>query len=149
MSTENRALAQWVQQTAEHTQPEAIHWCSGSEDEYQQLVEAMVATKTLFPLAAKSHPRSYLHRSDPTDVARTEHLTFICTPEDEDAGPTNNWMSRQEARARVWPLFAKAMLQGRTMYVVPYLMGPVGLALQPRRSPAHRLALRRARTCAS
>jgi phosphoenolpyruvate carboxykinase (GTP) len=85
----------------------------------------MVEAKTLIPLDPSTHPRSYLHRSDSTDVARTEHLTYISTPDPKDAGPTNNWMSRQEAVERVWPLFAKAM-RGRVMYVVPYLMGPAG-----------------------
>jgi phosphoenolpyruvate carboxykinase (GTP) len=125
MATENRALAQWVQQVAEHTQPEKIHWCTGSEEEYRQLVDAMVAAKTLIALDPEAHPRSYLHRSHPTDVARTEHLTFISTPDEREVGPTNNWMSRHEAIQRVWPLFDKAMRK-RTMYVVPYLMGPVG-----------------------
>jgi phosphoenolpyruvate carboxykinase (GTP) len=125
MSTENRALLQWVQQSAEHTQPETIRWCTGTDDEYQQMVEAMVDAKTLIPLDPRAHSHSYLHRSDPTDVARTEHLTYISTVDEKDVGPTNNWMSRQEAVQRVWPLFAKAMRK-RTMYVVPYLMGPVG-----------------------
>jgi phosphoenolpyruvate carboxykinase (GTP) len=125
MSSKNRALAQWVQQTADHATPARVHWCTGSDDEYRSLIETMVDTKTLLPLDPSTHPRSYLHRSNPTDVARTEHLTYISTPEQADAGPTNNWMSRQEAVERIWPLFAKSM-SGRVMYVVPYLMGPAG-----------------------
>jgi phosphoenolpyruvate carboxykinase (GTP) len=125
MSSKNRALAQWVQQTADHATPASVHWCTGSDDEYRSLIEGMVEAKTLLPLNPSTHPGSYLHRSDSTDVARTEHLTYISTPEPKDAGPTNNWMSRQEAVERVWPLFAKAM-SGRVMYVVPYLMGPAG-----------------------
>jgi phosphoenolpyruvate carboxykinase (GTP) len=83
----------------------------------------MVATGTLLELDTRQHPRSFLHRSDPTDVARTEHLTFISTPREVDAGPTNNWMSREDAERRVWPLFDGAM-KGRTLFVVPYVMGP-------------------------
>jgi phosphoenolpyruvate carboxykinase (GTP) len=87
------------------------------------LEREMVAAGSLLELDPKQHPRSFLHRSDPTDVARTEHLTFISTAREVDAGPTNNWMSRADAQRRVWPLFAGAM-KGRTLYVVPYLMGP-------------------------
>ena len=87
--------------------------------------QTMLQDGTLLPLDAKAHPGSFLHRSDPTDVARTEHLTFISTPRREDVGPTNNWMSRQDAEQRVWSLLGGAM-KGRTMYVVPYLMGPAG-----------------------
>jgi phosphoenolpyruvate carboxykinase (GTP) len=89
------------------------------------MVGEMVATGTLLKLAEDDYPGCYLHRSDPSDVARTEHLTYICSRERDDAGPTNNWMSPAEAHERVWPLFNGAM-RGRTMYVVPYLMGPEG-----------------------
>jgi phosphoenolpyruvate carboxykinase (GTP) len=89
------------------------------------MVGEMVSTGTLLKLAEDDYPGSYLHRSDPSDVARTENLTYICSEERDDAGPTNNWMSPAEARERVWPLFNGAM-RGRTMYVVPYLMGPEG-----------------------
>ncbi|MGZ3423380.1 MAG: phosphoenolpyruvate carboxykinase (GTP), partial [Polyangiales bacterium] len=117
---ENDALSSWVADVARHTKPDRIHWCNGSEGELGELRAAMVAAGTLLPLEQSG---SYLHRSDPSDVARTEHLTFIASETKEDAGPTNNWMSRQEATSRVWPLFEGAM-RGRTMYVVPYLMGP-------------------------
>jgi phosphoenolpyruvate carboxykinase (GTP) len=85
----------------------------------------MCADGTLIALDPEAHPNSYLHRSDPTDVSRTEHLTFISTPTPDEVGPTNNWMSKQDALKRVWPLFAGSMSK-RVMYVVPYLMGPVG-----------------------
>jgi phosphoenolpyruvate carboxykinase (GTP) len=127
MSTENQVLARWVRKVAEYTAPTSIHWCTGSDREYASLVATMVEQKTLIALNATENPRSYLHRSDPTDVARTEHLTFICTPDKADVGPTNNWMGEQDAEQRVWPLFENAM-RGRTLYVVPYLMGPAGSA---------------------
>ncbi len=119
------AVERWVEQIAQTTRPERIVWCDGSDAEYERLTSEMVAAGTLTRLDARSYPNCFLHRSDPQDVARTEHLTFICSEDREDAGPTNNWMSPAEARQRVWPLFNGAM-RGRTMYVVPYLMGPVG-----------------------
>jgi phosphoenolpyruvate carboxykinase (GTP) len=121
----NDNLSAWVEEVARQTQPDRVVWCNGSDEENQALIKAMVADKTLIELNHEKYPGSYLHRSDPTDVARTEHLTFICTDKKEDAGPTNNWMAPDEARAKVGPLFNGAM-KGRTMYVVPYLMGPVG-----------------------
>lgn len=121
----NQTLQSWVQSIAEHVKPDSIYWCEGSDAERAALERALVSLGSLIELDSRTHPRSFLHRSDPTDVARTEHLTFISTPRPEDAGPTNNWMSRDEALMRVWPLLAGAM-RGRTMYVVPYLMGPVG-----------------------
>lgn len=121
----NRPLKEWVKEIAEHTRPEAIRWCDGSVVEARFLEDRMVADGTLIRLNEKKCPRSFLHRSSPSDVARTEHLTFICSRNEIDAGPTNNWMSPDEAERRVWPLFAGAM-RARVMYVVPYLMGPVG-----------------------
>jgi phosphoenolpyruvate carboxykinase (GTP) len=121
----NAALRAWVQSVAQHTQPARIQWCDGSDEERTELERQMVAAGSLIALDPVAHPRSFLHRSDPTDVARTEHLTFISTRDREDAGPTNHWMSREDAERRVWPLLAGAMA-GRTMYVVPYLMGPEG-----------------------
>ncbi|WP_437766593.1 phosphoenolpyruvate carboxykinase (GTP) [Sorangium sp. So ce281] len=123
--TTNRALRAWVQAIAEHTRPARIRWCDGSEEERTTLERDMALSGSFIELDPRTHPRSFLHRSDPTDVARTEHLTFISTPRQEDAGPTNHWMSREEAQTRVWSLFAGAM-KDRTMYVVPYLMGPAG-----------------------
>jgi phosphoenolpyruvate carboxykinase (GTP) len=121
----NQALRNWVHATASYTQPARVHWCDGSEEERVAIERAMVASRSLLELGSDIHPRSFLHRTDPSDVARTEQLTFICTSRQEEVGPTNNWMSGKDAQARVWPLFAGAM-KGRTMYVVPYLMGPVG-----------------------
>ena len=115
----------WVDEVTRTTQPERVVWCDGTEAENQRLVEGMVADGTLTRLHAQQAPGCTLHRSHPSDVARTEHLTFIASRTKEDAGPTNNWMSPQEARARVYPLFQGAM-KGRTMYVVPYVMGPLG-----------------------
>jgi phosphoenolpyruvate carboxykinase (GTP) len=117
-------LEQWVSDAAQMTRPAKITWCDGSEEEYHRLVEGMLEDGTLMPLNQKTYPDCYLHRSHPSDVARTEHLTFICTPRQEDIGPTNNWMAPQEARANVGKLFEGSM-RGRTMYVVPYIMGPV------------------------
>ena len=121
----NKALTDWVDEVARHTKPTRIHWCDGSEAENAALIKQMLADGTLELLDQKANPACYLHRSNPTDVARTEHLTFICSESQVDAGPTNNWMSPQDARSRVWPLFDGAM-KGRTLYVVPYLMGPEG-----------------------
>ncbi|WP_437274496.1 phosphoenolpyruvate carboxykinase (GTP) [Sorangium sp. So ce375] len=123
--TTNRALRAWVQAIAEHTRPARIRWCDGSDEERATLERDMALSGSFIELDPKTHPRSFLHRSDPTDVARTEHLTFISTPRQEDAGPTNHWMSREDAQTRIWSLFAGAM-KDRTMYVVPYLMGPAG-----------------------
>ncbi|HZT06301.1 MAG TPA: phosphoenolpyruvate carboxykinase (GTP) [Chloroflexota bacterium] len=118
------SVEQWVDGVAQTTRPDRIAWCDGSDAEYERLVGEMLESGTLIQLNQQAYPGCYLHRSNPTDVARTEHLTFICSEREEDAGPTNNWMSPSEARERVWPLFNGAM-RGRTMYVVPYIMGPV------------------------
>jgi phosphoenolpyruvate carboxykinase (GTP) len=116
---------QWVATTAGLTQPSRIVWCDGSKTEYDAMVEAMLQDGTLLPLNARTYPNCYLHRSHPQDVARTEQLTFICTREREDAGPTNNWMSPADGKAKAGAYMRGAM-RGRTMYVIPYLMGPVG-----------------------
>src|SRR5712691_1277268 len=117
-------VEQWVEECAQLTHPKNIHWCDGSEAEYQHMIHDMLETGTLIELNQKEYPGCYLHRSDPTDVARTEHLTYVCTGERQDAGPNNNWMAPAEAKIKVGALFTGAM-QGRTMYVVPYIMGPV------------------------
>ena len=124
MTTSNTALRGWVESVAALTRPEAIHWCDGSDAEYRKLLDLMVASGELLPLNPRTAPNCYLHRSDPTDVARVEHLTFVCTPARDTAGPNNNWMAPDDAHARMDLLFADAM-RGRTMYVVPYCMGPV------------------------
>ena len=117
-------LEQWVNDVAQMTRPAKIVWCDGSDKEYQHLIEGMLEDATLMPLNQKTYPGCYLHRSHPSDVARTEHLTYICSRQKEDAGPNNNWMAPQEAREKVGKLFEGSM-RGRTMYVVPYIMGPV------------------------
>ncbi len=124
MTTTNAALKQWVDEVAKLTQPDRIHWCTGSEAEYQSLIELMLTTGDLLKLNEKTHPSCYLHRSHPTDVARVEHLTFVCTEKQEDAGPNNNWKAPQEAHAQIDALFAGCM-KGRTLYVTPYCMGPI------------------------
>jgi phosphoenolpyruvate carboxykinase (GTP) len=124
MTTSLTTLQQWVDEVAALTLPDDIHWCSGTDDEYQQLIQAMVADDTLSPLNHESYPNCYLHLSDPRDVARVEHLTFVCTQTEEEAGPNNNWMDPTEAHGRVDGLFEGAM-RGRTMYVIPYCMGPL------------------------
>jgi phosphoenolpyruvate carboxykinase (GTP) len=118
-------LERWVAECAALTQPDRVVWCDGSQAEADRLIDVMLADGTLSRLNPATHPNCYLHRSDHRDVARTEKVTFTCTSRREDAGPTNNWMSPADARDKVGPLFAGAM-RGRTMYVVPYLMGPVG-----------------------
>jgi phosphoenolpyruvate carboxykinase (GTP) len=120
----NEALFDWIESIATVTTPSRIVVCNGSASELDELETKMVSDGSLIPLNPSKFPHSFLHRSHPSDVARTEQLTFICSEERDDAGPTNNWMSPEEARSRVWPLFSKCMA-GRTMYVVPYVMGPV------------------------
>jgi phosphoenolpyruvate carboxykinase (GTP) len=122
--TSNASLKRWVEEVARLTQPESIHWCSGSEAEYDALIEAMLGSGDLIKLNPDTHPNCYLHRSNPSDVARVEHLTYVCTSAKEDAGPNNHWMEPREAHDKVDALFAGAM-RGRTMYVIPYCMGPV------------------------
>jgi len=113
-----------VEKVARTTRPKRILWCDGSEREQQQLVEEMLADGHSLRLNLQTYPNCYLHRSDPSDVARTESVTFICTREKADAGPTNHWMAPAEAKQKVGALFQGAMA-GRTMYVIPYIMGPV------------------------
>lgn len=122
--TSNKALSQWVAQVARHTQADHVHWCDGSDAEYRELVRGMLATGMLTELNRTTHPHCYLHRSDPQDVARVEHLTFICSRSRDDAGPNNHWMDPAEAHAKIDALFAGSM-RGRTLYVIPYCMGPI------------------------
>ncbi|HEV8695561.1 MAG TPA: phosphoenolpyruvate carboxykinase (GTP) [Lysobacter sp.] len=118
------ALNEWVAQVAALTKPDAIHWCDGSDTEIAALTAQMEADGTLIPLNPETHPRSWLHRSHPDDVARVEHLTFVCTPQQDDAGPNNHWMSPADGHAKVDALFDGCM-KGRTLYVIPYCMGPI------------------------
>ena len=124
MTTKLGALQQWVDDVAALTQPKAIEWCTGSNAEYDQLVEMMLADGTLTKLNDESYHDCYLHLSDPSDVARVEHLTYVCTSDQEDAGPNNNWMAPDEGHEAVDKLFKGAM-RDRTMYVIPYCMGPI------------------------
>ncbi|HSH27702.1 MAG TPA: phosphoenolpyruvate carboxykinase (GTP), partial [Wenzhouxiangella sp.] len=124
MSSKLQALNDWVDQVATHTRAARIQWCDGSAAENRKLIETMLATGDLEQLNPETHPDCFLHRSDPADVARVEHLTYVCTPREEDAGPNNNWMAPAEAHALMNGLFAGCM-EGRTLYVVPYCMGPI------------------------
>ncbi len=117
-------LEQWVEEVARTTRPRRIVWCDGSEQQQQEVVEQMLREGSTLRLNPQTYPNCLLHRSHPNDVARTEHVTFICTREKDDAGPTNHWMSPAEAKQKVGALFSGAMT-GRTMYVVPYILGPV------------------------
>ena len=125
MTTQLAALQSWVDEVAELTQPDAIYWCTGSDDEYQDFVQKMLADGTLTALNQHTYPNCYLHRSDPSDVARVEHLTFVCTEQEQDAGQNNNWMNPADARVKMDALFEGCM-RGRTLYVIPYCMGPIG-----------------------
>ncbi len=124
MSTSNAALKSWVQEVAQLTQPDQIHWCTGSQSENDALIKQMLGTGDLISLNQQTHPNCYLHRSSPSDVARVEHLTFVCTRTKEDAGPNNIWLDPEEAHAKIDNLFRGAM-RGRTLYVIPYCMGPI------------------------
>ena len=124
MSSKLEALNRWVEQVARHTGADAIHWCDGSEAERERLTSLMLESGDLLGLNPETHPDCYLHRSHPADVARVEHLTFVCTTDREDAGPNNHWMAPAEARAKMDALFAGCM-RGRVLYVVPYCMGPI------------------------
>ena len=123
--TTTRFVEKWVDEAANLTSPGRVVWCDGSKAEYDRLVEQMLGDGTLLTLNQKTFPGCYLHRSHPSDVARTEQLTFICSREKDDAGPTNNWMAPAEAKDALSGLFRRSM-RDRTMYVIPYLMGPAG-----------------------
>jgi phosphoenolpyruvate carboxykinase (GTP) len=126
--TVNRPLLRWIEKTAALTQPAAIHWVDGSQAEYDSLCAGLVAGGTFTKLNEEAWPGCFLARSDPSDVARVEDRTFICSLSKDAAGPTNHWVEPFEMRKKLKGLFAGCM-RGRTMYILPFSMGPVGSPL--------------------
>ncbi|KAG0365902.1 hypothetical protein BGZ54_006069 [Gamsiella multidivaricata] len=126
--TSHRRLASWVRAQQALLEPDHVHWCDGSEEEYESLIKGMVKSGVMIPLDSKLRPGSYLTRTDPADVARSESSTFICSRHQIDAGPTNNWVEPGKMREELEKSFHGSM-RGRTMYVIPFSMGPIGSPL--------------------
>jgi len=124
MSSKLAELNAWVAHYADLTGADRVHWCDGSEEESARLVELMLGSGDLIALNPQTHPNCFLHRSSVSDVARVEHLTFVCTANRDDAGPNNHWMDPEQAKAKMAALY-KGCMKGRTLYVVPYCMGPI------------------------
>ena len=125
MLTKNQKLIDWVNEWAAWCTPTNVVWCDGSEEENQRLLDGMVASGMAVKLNEEKRPGSYYFQSDPSDVARVENRTFICTKTQEEAGPTNNWADPTEMRAKMKAMY-KGCMKGRTMYVIPFSMGPLG-----------------------
>jgi len=124
LSAMSPAVSEWVASVRELTQPDAVRWCEGSDDEFRGLVADLEKSGELLKLNEAHYPNCFLARSHPSDVARVEHLTFVCTTDRDDAGPNNHWMAPAEAKTKMLDLF-KGCMKGRTLYVVPYCMGPI------------------------
>ena len=123
--TSNTNLLNWIGEITRLCTPDSVHWCDGSEEEYQLLLDGMVASGAAVRLNQQLRPGCYLFRSHPSDVARVEDRTFIASPTREEAGPTNNWRDPEELRATMLALY-RGCMKGRKMYVIPFVMGPIG-----------------------
>src|SRR4051795_3181516 len=120
--TTHEGILSWVTEIAELTQPDSVHWCSGSADEWDQLTKQLCESGTFVRLDDKKRPNSFWAHTDPTDVARVEDRTFICSRDKKDAGPTNNWMDPDEMKSIMTDLY-RGCMRGRTMFVIPFVMG--------------------------